>query len=289
MEYKLKKFKQAITVSRIANIHYFEFANNYHTESDKHPFRELIYVDSGELIVQSEGFSDKLCENQMIIHKALEPHSLCCTEGTAPSVIIIGFECLSHELDRFSAEPVTLSTPLQRVLTEIIRESRTVFLPPYDLPGTKDMKKRADYPFGADQMIKIKLESLLISLIRGEATDSSVDSDSSGEGIAKVYAYIKENYCQSINLDELCFLYGTNKTTLCKSFKEAYGCTIINFINERRIKHAKELMRSGKFSITEISQLSGFSSVHYFSRVFKKLERLSPTDYMKTIKSKLGI
>lgn len=67
----------------------------------------------------------------------------------------------------FSA-PATLSHEEQRLLTNIVREGRAVFLPPYDVPNVKNMKKRRNCIFGADQMVKLLLEQLLIHLIRGK-------------------------------------------------------------------------------------------------------------------------
>lgn len=288
MDFKLKEFDIALKVTRLANIHYFEFPNEYRTKTDSHPFRELVYVDSGELYVESESYVGVLHKNQCIIHKEGESHSLRCTAESAPSVIIIGFECNSLELDRFCTIPVSLPPTLQKYLTEIIREGRSVFLPPYDMPDIKDMKKRADYPYGADQMIKLKLESFLISLIRSDTAETVFDSDTS-EGVGEIMVYINENFSQNIKLDELCFLFGTNKTTLCKRFRDAYGCTVINYINDCRIKKAKELMRQGKYTMSEIALKVGFSSVHYFTRTFKARTRTTPTEYIKTIKSKLGI
>ena len=106
MKYKLKKFEKAIEVTRIANIHYFEFTKQYHTFEDHHDFRELIYVDSGLINVESENYSGVLNKNSLIIHKAGEIHSLTCFNENAPNVIIIGFECKAPELDMFSTKPL---------------------------------------------------------------------------------------------------------------------------------------------------------------------------------------
>ena len=288
MEFKLKRFEKRIEVSRIANIHYFEFTKQYQTFKDNHAFREMVYVDNGEIIVQSENFVGRLVTNQLIIHRSGETHSLTCTEGNAPNVIIIGFECKASELDDFAKEPITLDAEQQKLLTEIIKEGRTVFKAPYDIPNLKDMKKRKDYPFGADQMIKLKMEMLFIELIRGKETALK----SGGQEIAdtkthEIYSYIKKNYKEKISLNELCFLFGTNKTTLCSSFKNAYGDTVVGYINRLKIKEAKKLMREKDYNLTEISQVLGFSSVHYFSRLFKKMEKISPSEYIGTIKSRL--
>lgn len=288
MKFKLKRFEKALEVSKIANIHYFEFTRQYYTFKDKHEFRELLYVDSGFIMVESESYSGIVNESQLIIHRADETHSLTCPENDASNVIIIGFECPATELDMFSECPVTLNDVQKKLLTEIIREGRSVFLPPYDVPNQKDMKKRRDYPFGADQMIKIKMENLLIELVRGmRSVEEEQQGDISDEKIQEILRYLNDNYKEKIRLSELCFLFGTNKTTLCNRFRSFSGETVISYINKLRIKKAKKLMRSGNYNLTEISAIVGFSSVHYFSRIFKQYENQSPTSYIKTIKSRL--
>ena len=110
MEYKLKTFQIQLTVSRIANIHYFEFTHNYNTKDDRHAFCELVYVDSGSLHIRAENFSGTLRENQMILHRADEMHSLACPEDSAPNVIIIGFACDSEALEPFPGVPYNFPT-----------------------------------------------------------------------------------------------------------------------------------------------------------------------------------
>lgn len=62
-EYKLKRFSYAITVSKIANLHYFEFTNQFHTDKDNHSFRELLYVDIGFLTVDADNYTGTVTEN----------------------------------------------------------------------------------------------------------------------------------------------------------------------------------------------------------------------------------
>lgn len=290
MEYKLKRFERVIDVSKIANIHYFEFTKQFHTLKDKHAFRELIYVDSGYIEVKSENYEGIVKKGEVIIHCENETHSISCPLDTAPNVIIIGFACACERLDAFASAPVPLTTELQRLLTDVIKEGRSVFLPPYDVPNLKDMKKRSDYPFGADQMIKLKLEAFLIELVR--ASELSLEKSFSAKAGAKmqeVHRYIEENFREHIRLDELCFLYGTNKTTLCASFKEEYGTTVLGYINHLKIKESKRLLREGNYNLTQIASMVGFSSLHYFSRIFKQYEKQSPSEYIRSIKSKLMI
>ena len=288
MEFKLKRFVTSVNVTRIANIHYFEFTKKYHTFKDSHPFRELVYVDNGSIHVEAEGYSGKLLKNQLITHRENEIHSLTCSDDNAPNVIIIGFECRAKCLDALSLSPTTLSNEEQRLLTNIVREGRAVFLPPYDVPNVKNMKKRRNCIFGADQMVKLLLEQLLIYLIRGKTKqDERTECIPPDGNIRDVYEYINVNFRENITLSDLCFLYNTNKTTLCSQFKLGCGITITELINKLRIQEAKRLMREGSLNLTQISENVGFSSIHYFSRIFKDKEKCSPSEYIKTIKAHL--
>lgn len=287
MEYKLKKISQPVKVSKLANIHYFEFLNQFHTKKECHSFRELLYVDSGQLEIDADNYKGLLKENQLIIHKSNESHSLLCPQNETPNVIIIGFECDCEELDAFSVSPTTLNDTQKKLLSDAIKEGRNVFLPPYDIPGQKDMKKRKTFPFGADQLIKLKLETLFIELIRSKTNDRIIKQvDITDDKIREIAQYIDENFRQKIKLSELCFIFGTNATTLCNNFYKTYDKTIISYINTLRIKEAKKLMRTNNYNLTEIASIVGFSSIHYFSKTFKQHEKKSPTAYAKTVKAK---
>jgi len=106
--------------------------------------------------------------------------------------------------------------------------------------------------------------------------------------IYEIQTYIKNNYEQKFSIKELCFLFGTNKTTLCALFKKHLNCTIVDYINCLKIYKAKIRMREGKENFTQISESLNFSSIHYFSKVFKQHEKLTPSQYIRTIKSKFN-
>ena len=291
MEFTLQEFNIQVNVKRIANLQYFEFTNHYSTKSDSHNFYELLYIDRGNIYITADNYIGNLSVNQIIIHQPNEKHSLTTSDLIAPSIIIIGFECDSDALYPFSHKPMTLNSEQISSLAKILQEGMSIFKPPYDMLNQSYMPKREEYPFGADQMIKIGLEAFLINLIRGQSADKSAEkqSNNTASGIEAVHKYITENFCSRLSLDNLCFLFGLNKTTLCLNFKNKYGMTIFNYISNLKIKEAKALLRSKDSSITEISEKLGFESVHYFCRTFKKNTGVSPTEYSKMIRSKLYI
>ncbi len=290
MQFKLKSFEEVMTVSQLANLHYFEFSNEFHGRTDNHPFRELVFIDNGSISIHADHYNGPLTKNQIIIHQANENHFLTCHESEPPNVIVIGFACECPALDVFSSAPVTLSTPLIHMLTEVVKEGRTVFLPPYDIPYDEDVKKRTNYPFGADQMIRLRLELFLISLVRNFAAIEAASDDPDfreSDSLREIRQYIDTNYSTNIRLEELCVLFHTNKSSLCSNFRTAYGTTILDYLNQQRIRKAKILLRDGKQTVTQIAAKTGFNTVHYFSKMFKKYERMTPTEYRLSVKAHL--
>ena len=292
MDFKLQKFEVPMEVTAFANVHYFEFTKEFHSKENSHDFCELLFVDSGEIEVKSEFFKGILCENELIIHRPGEKHSLKGSGAEAPNVIIIGFECKSDKLVPLASSPVSLSPDHKKMLSRIMQEGMSIFEPPYDIPNTVYMKKRSDYPYGADQLLKLSLETFLISLVREfvvSKQDDDLEKAVAVRNLESIYRYIAEHFTEKICLDTLCFIFGTNKTSLCRDFKKAYGKTVFECVQDMRIKAAKKMIRNQDISITEISERIGFDSVHYFSRLFKKSTGVSPSDYSRTVKSKLNL
>ena len=91
--------------------------------------------------------------------------------------------------------------------------------------------------------------------------------------------YIQSNLNNKITLNELSELAETTPTYLSKIFKDITGYTIVGFINRLRIDKAKELIIEGNYKVKEIAHMIGFKDEFYFSRVFKKIEGVSPSGY----------
>ena len=72
---------------------------------------------------------------------------------------------------------------------------------------------------------------------------------------------------------------GLSQSYVCKVFKKKYGMGISQYINQVRIEHAKELIRSGDQNLKVIALQVGFSGDVQFIRVFKKYELITPGKY----------
>lgn len=101
------------------------------------------------------------------------------------------------------------------------------------------------------------------------------------EQISRIISYINSNYNEIHNIEQIAdFLY-ISKFHLCHTFKKAMGITVIDYLNSIKVKSACNLITSTDKGFLEISQLCGFNSSAYFSKVFKDIMGVSPSYYKK--------
>lgn len=105
--------------------------------------------------------------------------------------------------------------------------------------------------------------------------------------ILKIIKYLTENYDQNITLEYLSKMFFLSKTTICKQFKNATNCSIIDFLLNVRLGKAKHFLSTTNKNISQISDICGFSSENYFSLIFKKKVGLSPSSYRKHQQNKI--
>ena len=79
-------------------------------------------------------------------------------------------------------------------------------------------------------------------------------------------------------IPELSLLVGINQCYLKKGFKEMFGCTVYDFIQEQRMSKAKWLLATTSHSVSEVAERIGFSSVSNFSSAFKKHTGVLPSE-----------
>ena len=105
-----------------------------------------------------------------------------------------------------------------------------------------------------------------------------------GTGIvSQVVDYIDRNYRNDIQRSDLSKLVWLNPDYIARLFKKEMGQSIGSYVIARRIEYAKQLLRDKNIPINEVSSMSGYDSFAYFSRLFKRNEGCSPSEYRKRI------
>ena len=91
-----------------------------------------------------------------------------------------------------------------------------------------------------------------------------------------LYAYYT---LPEFNIEKMISLSYLSPAYFRRIFKSAYGTSVVKYLNSLRVEHAKAMIASRKYSIGEIAELSGFSDEKYFSRVFRQITGLPPSEY----------
>lgn len=91
--------------------------------------------------------------------------------------------------------------------------------------------------------------------------------------------YIRENYQQRLTLDDVAEAFHLSKTYLSERFREHFGKNFVQYKNEVRIEHAKQLLRDTQLPISEVAVQCGFDNISYFSLVFRQITGTSPLQF----------
>ncbi|KXG74708.1 response regulator transcription factor [Thermotalea metallivorans] len=97
--------------------------------------------------------------------------------------------------------------------------------------------------------------------------------------ISKSLKYIHENYDQDISLDDVAKEMNMSYHYFCKFFKDAVGKNFVDYLTELRIEKSKELLKDAAVSVKEVCYKIGYSDPNYFSKIFKKVTGITPTEY----------
>ncbi len=126
----------------------------------------------------------------------------------------------------------------------------------------------------------------LFSLIKQEASKyiddiNTMKKQSNIKPIRKAKEYMKDNFKHPITLEEISKMVGFNPTYFSSLFKKETGMNFLEYLIDIRIEKAKELLKETDKSVSSIAFEVGYSDLKHFSKLFKKLTGLKPSEYRK--------
>ncbi|MBA4852333.1 AraC family transcriptional regulator [Emticicia sp. BO119] len=133
-----------------------------------------------------------------------------------------------------------------------------------------------------DIFADLMIQELIIRIVQTETRtfySKNAHKLASNNRIAHVVNYIRENIREQIQVEQLCKIACMSESNFYRVFKEELGISPIEFIIEERIKLASSLLKNPEFRIKDVYFESGFNSLSYFNRMFKKKYKVSPSEY----------
>ena len=182
---------------------------------------------------------------------------------TMPSITVEQLELWQQEMHLFEAKCLE-------------QEQRILSSPPYSLNGSQFY-----IPFNEHGQIAIeKWYSKLLSLMHHylEHIERSNKQVTISYEIAE---YIDKHYNEELSLQTIADCFLLSREYISRKFKQDMHENLSDYIAKTRINHAKQLLANPHLKLIQISEMVGYADDKYFSKVFKKLEGISPNQYRK--------
>lgn len=223
---------------------------------------DCVFIDCRKAYSHSTGYSGGEGSNDhtTVENKSTNLWSLQWCHFYAPSLPAV-YEKYKERGGRPVFHPDDL-TPFTSLLTDL-----------YNLASSSDYIR--------DMRINEKLGTLLTLLMEQSWHPESVTVSRKRMELTAVKEYLDEHYTEKLTLDDLAEKFFINKFYLSKIFKETYGTTVNNYLISKRITRAKQLLRFTDMTVDEIGAAVGMADANYFSRMFRKIEGISPREYRK--------
>ena len=260
LDYRPLSPRRPVAVDRLYSVHYFEWPISYAYSGESHDFWELLYVDKGAVEVTAGDRRLRLDQGQIIFHPPGEFHAFSAA-GAAPDLVVVGFGCPSPALDFFRGRTASLRGEERGLLGRIVSESAAAFSTPLNLSQLTEITRREGAP-------------------QPRADGRPED----GGALAQVMDYLERRVDQPLTLEQICRDNLVGRSQLQKLFHARTGGGVMAWFGALKIQAARRLIREGRLNFTQIAARLGFQSVHYFSRRFRQVTGMSPSEYERSVK-----
>lgn len=273
-----------ITIHEIITFFYQEKEFGLRNLPEKHDFYELTYVDSGRIKNTIDGRDVTAQQGDLLFFFPGQTHLQTAEEKSASFITISFAMTLAHaellknrvfhadgviralysrilseyeSFDRYS--PDMLVGYLHEIILRLMRY-RTGITPPIALSP-------ANGTHGTEARSTFRLRSAVTNPLVHSALD-----------------YIDTHIEKKLSLSDVAEALKLNPSYISRLFKAQTGNTVTDYIRIQKLAKAKKLLKAGGYTVTEISELFGFSSIHYFSACFKKQYGIAPGSYAQMLR-----
>lgn len=268
--FNYSNISSSLDISEIYTKFYQEKGTNYNFSGEKHSYWELTYVDKGELLTTIDGVSYHLKQGDLIFYAPMQFHTQSTFEKISSSYLTINFKMNFNHADLLCNKIFSLKRDSYFIVTKLIEEL------------SNDNLYSNDLSLCYLKQLIIQMLRLNNSHFHSKPT-THMQQTYENELLNDILLYIDNNIYEKISVSTLCEHFCISTSMLHSLFRKNMNNTAKNYINELKLSKSKELIRNSTHTLSEISEMLGFSSIHYFSKKFKSYFNISPTEYSKSI------
>ncbi|MGL4910893.1 MAG: AraC family transcriptional regulator [Romboutsia sp.] len=259
-----------IKINEIYTKFYQEKSINYMFKGEKHYFWEFTFVDRGILYTNIDGIDFKLKQGDFIFYAPNQYHTQYTNDEKSCSYLTVTFDMNFEDMDLLANKVFSSSKDLYHIITNLMQNLNSVNLysSEFALSYLKLLVLKS---------ITINLEDTMMKPV------NTIQQSFDDKLLENILNFIHKNIYENIHVQQLCTEFGVSSSKLHSLFKSNINNTPKAYINNIKLRKSKDLIKESKYTISEISEILGFTSVHYFSKKFKKTYNFSPREYLKSI------
>lgn len=237
-----------------------------HLARPPHRAYELLYVYEGRLDIKLPSGSHHLQPHDLIIYRSeqadIEIHPGC-------SYLTAVFDVNQRKSLHILNHTFHCTSELQQILWKLLIES-------------------SENSYYTKTLMVCYLQEALLLLMQFYETISqktliSENAPGRNDLLSEILAYMNKRITEPITIEEICHEFYISRSSLQALFKTHLNTSPKNYLLNIKLQKSKELIRQEQYTISEIAYMLGFSSIHYFSRLFKKYFNTTPSAYSRKI------
>ncbi|MDI9540418.1 MAG: helix-turn-helix domain-containing protein [Bacillota bacterium] len=258
-------------VDKIIAYYYAVKGPNYVFPGETHYLYEFTYVDNGTLEVTVNDKKYTVNSNQCLFYGPGQSHSQRVYGNESCSYLTVIFEASGIEEDKLLNRVFSVTREIKTIIDDFVRNSNESNL------------------YSKDLQI-VSLNTILLKILQHNTLDFHhkeinipVNQNYQNNFLEEIIAYIHNNIYKPLTVADICHEFSISRTYLQRIFNETLHVTPKKYIIETKLAKSKILIKNGNHSLSEIADKLGYSSIHYFSRIFTSNFGITPSEYSKKI------
>lgn len=247
------------------------------------PFHEFVYAENGDINILLDGEIFSLSAGCLIFYPPNSFRSIVTSRDAVLDVVC--FESPSSLLSDFYGRIIRLNEPQRQLLSEIITLGKTLFTSKTPEKYTCGMVARETASPYSLQHFGALVEFFLLNLHESILTAPHVSAkiaNTLDRRFALLIEHLKAHLSESVSLEEMSIACKTSISGLHRLCKKQCGTSPVSLFISLKIARAKQLISETDMNFSEVSDFLGFSSIHYFSKLFKSKTGVTPSEYKKS-------
>lgn len=287
MKYRDIVLKCGFLIDSIIDINYNEYAPCFISSVTSCNYWNMVYADRGSFAVAAGGGEICISAGQFVLLRPMETSVLRTVNGNSFAAVNFSFKCDCQKLYSVTDRAITCTSEEKGLLSVIMREAQLSFYGTQGDETAVNLTRRSGQPFGAEQIVKNAAEIFFIECLRnneGKSLSVSPLKNVTDRTAAQICGYLESHVTEPLCVKDICRIFAISPTRLKKLFRSQVGSGVMEYFTECRIDCAKRLIRDGEKSLSETAEYLGFSSAPHFSKRFKAVTGMTPSQYARSVR-----